>query len=197
LYEDLQLVHMVSSTQAEIEAVAKAGSSVSFSPYTEMRTGFGFPDPAAFLKAGVKVGLSVDTTTLSGSGNMFEIMKGIQNIANGRALSEYDMPARTALELGTLGGARSLGLGQQTGSLKPGKNADLIMIDTRVINIAMFTDAPHMVVEAANPASVSLVMVDGRILKEHGKLTAVNAAEVVTEASKANMAVRKRANWRY
>ncbi|MDB5964827.1 MAG: amidohydrolase [Polaromonas sp.] len=197
LYEDLQLVHMVSSTQAEIDAVAKAGSSVSFSPYTEMRTGFGFPDPTAFLKAGVKVGLSVDTTTLSGSGNMFEIMKGIQNIANGKALSEYDMPARTALELGTLGGARSLGIGQQTGSLKPGKHADVIMVDTRSLNIGMFTDPAHMVVEAANPASVNLVMVDGRILKEHGKLTAVHAGEVVVEASKANMALRKRANWRY
>ena len=197
LYEDLQLVHMVSTTPAEIEMVAKAGSSVSFSPYTEMRTGFGFPDPMAFAKASIRVGLSVDTTTLSGSANMFEIMKGIQNIANGRDLSEYAMPAKTALEMGTLGGARSLGLGQQTGSLKPGKVADVIMIDTQVLNIGMFTDAPHMVVEAANPASVKMVMVDGRILKENGRLTAVNAAEVITDASMANMAVRKRANWRY
>ncbi len=197
LYPDLQLIHMVSSTPEEIDMVAKAGCTVSFSPYTEMRTGFGFPDSRAFWKAGIPVGLSVDTTTLSGSANMFEIMKGIVNMANGLALSEYAMPARTALEFGTLGGARSLGLDKQVGSLKPGKNADLIMIDTQAANLGMFTDAAHMVVEAASPANVALVMVDGRILKERGMLTAVSVRDVITEASAANLALRQRAKWRY
>jgi cytosine/adenosine deaminase-related metal-dependent hydrolase len=50
LYRDLQLIHMISSTPEEIDMVATAGSSVSFSPYTEMRTGFGFPKASAYLE---------------------------------------------------------------------------------------------------------------------------------------------------
>jgi len=52
-----------------------------------------------------------------------------------------------------------------------------------------------MIVEAAQPANVELVMVDGRILKERGRLTAVDVKQVVAEADAANAAVRKRANW--
>jgi 5-methylthioadenosine/S-adenosylhomocysteine deaminase len=192
LYEDLQLVHMLSSTPEEIAAVARANCSVSFSPYTEMRTGFGFSPAAAFLGAGVKVGLSVDTTALSGNANMFEIMKGMVNITNGLAQSEYKMSARQALELGTIGGARSLGMDHQVGSIKVGKRADMIMIDTRALNLGWFTDPAHMVVEAAQPSNVEWVMVDGRVLKSRGALTAVDVAQVITDAGQANAGLRER-----
>jgi 5-methylthioadenosine/S-adenosylhomocysteine deaminase len=102
LYRDLQLIHMISSTPEEIDMVATAGSSVSFSPYTEMRTGFGFPKASAYLEKGIRVGLSVDTTTLSGDADMFAIMKAIENIENSLAYSEFKMTARKALELGTI-----------------------------------------------------------------------------------------------
>ena len=74
LYKDLQLVHMISSTPDEIEAVAKAECPVSFSPYTEMRTGFGLPKPSIYLEKGIRVALSVDTTALSGDANMGSVL---------------------------------------------------------------------------------------------------------------------------
>jgi cytosine/adenosine deaminase-related metal-dependent hydrolase len=195
LYRDLQLIHMISSTPEEIDMVAAAGASVSFSPYTEMRTGFGFPKASAYLEKGVRVGLSVDTTTLSGDADMFAIMKGIENIENGLAYSEFKMTARTALELGTIMGARSMGIDDRVGSLMPGKRADLIMVSTRDLNLAMFTDPAHLVVGAAQPANVDLVMVDGRILKRHGKLVHLEAQAIAREAGAANAALRKRAGW--
>jgi 5-methylthioadenosine/S-adenosylhomocysteine deaminase len=177
LYRDLQLIHMISSTPEEIDMVATAGSSVSFSPYTEMRTGFGFPKASAYLEKGIRVGLSVDTTTLSGDADMFAIMKAIENIENSLAYSEFKMTARKALELGTIMGARSMGVDDRIGSITPGKRADLIMVSTRDINVAMFTDPSHLVVGAAQPANVYLVMVDGRILKRHGKLVHLDAPD--------------------
>jgi len=197
LYPDLQLIHMISTTPEEVEMVAKAGSSVSFSPYTEMRTGFGFPNLKQYLDAGIRVGLSVDTTTLSGNANMFEIMKGMQNISNGLALSEFSMTARRVLELGTIEGAMSMGLDKDIGSLTPGKRADLIMVDTGSLNIGMFTDPAQMVVGAAEPHNVSLVMVDGRMVKEGGKMKGIDPKIVASEAKAANAAIRKRANWRF
>jgi cytosine/adenosine deaminase-related metal-dependent hydrolase len=197
LYPDLQLIHMISTTPEEVDMVAKAGASVSFSPYTEMRTGFGFPNAKPFLDAGIRVGLSVDTTTLSGNANMFEIMKGMHNIANGLALSEFAVSARRILELGTIDGARSMGMDKEIGSLKPGKRADLIMLNTREINLGMFTEPAQMVVGAAQPQNVSLVVVDGRILKEAGRMTGLDLAQVTAEARSENAALRKRANWKY
>jgi cytosine/adenosine deaminase-related metal-dependent hydrolase len=195
LYPDLQLIHMISSTPEEVQAVAKAGSSVSFSPYTELRIGFGFPNASQYLDAGVPVGLSVDTTTLSGDANMFAIMKAVQNVDNAAANNEFKLTARRALEMGTILGAKSLGLDDRIGSLTKGKRADLIMVNTRDLNLGVFTDPAHLIVEAAQPANVALVMVDGRILKERGRLTAMDTKQVVAEANAANMAVRKRAGW--
>jgi 5-methylthioadenosine/S-adenosylhomocysteine deaminase len=194
LYKDLQLIHMLSSTPEEIAAVAMAGSPVSFSPYTEMRAGFGFSPATAFLEAGVPVGLSVDTTALSGDASMFEVMKGLINITNGLAQNEFQMPARQALEIGTIHGARSLGMDQEIGSLTPGKRADVIMIDPGAVNfgIGILPDPSHLVVEATQPANVELVMVDGRILKNRGKLTAIDVPQVIAEATAANAGLRQR-----
>jgi 5-methylthioadenosine/S-adenosylhomocysteine deaminase len=195
LYPDLQLVHMISSTADEVEMVDKAGCSISSTPYTEMRTGFGFPRAHEYLDAGVRVGLGVDNTAITGDANMFEIMKAIQNIENAEALSEFKMPARRVLELGTIEGARSMGMESKVGSIVTGKRADLIMIDTRALNLGIVTDPYETVVGAMQPANVDLVMVDGRILKRGGKLTALDAAQIMAEAKAANLALRARAGW--
>jgi cytosine/adenosine deaminase-related metal-dependent hydrolase len=88
-----------------------------------------------------------------------------------------------------------MGMADKIGSLAQGKRADLIMVSTRDVNLGVFGDPAHMVVTAAQPANVDTVMVDGRILKRGGKLTAMNAAQIVSEAAAANAALRKRANW--
>jgi hypothetical protein len=69
------------------------------------------------------------------------------------------------------------------------------MVDTRGVNIGMFTDPANMIIGAAQPADVSLVMVDGRILKQNGKLTSVDVARVTADAASANAALRKRGGW--
>jgi len=196
LGKDVQLLHALSASPAEIEMVAKAGSSVSLSPGTELRIGYGFTKIGEFLDAGVRVGVSIDTTALAGSANLFESLKLIRNIENAKHHDEFKMTARRALALGTIDGARSLGIDDRVGSLKPGKRADVIMISTQQLNMAVFTDPAHMVVESTQPANVDTVIVDGRILKRGGKLTSMPVDQVVADAAACFDAVRKRANWR-
>jgi cytosine/adenosine deaminase-related metal-dependent hydrolase len=168
---------------------------VSLSPTSELRIGFGLPQTANLLAADIPVGLSVDTVELTGNADMFGIMKFIQNIENGKSESEFKLTARRVLELGTIEGARSMGIADKVGSLKAGKRADLIMVSTRDVNLGVFGDPAHMLVTAAQPSNVDTVVVDGRILKRGGKLTAVNTVQVAAEAAAANAALRKRANW--
>jgi cytosine/adenosine deaminase-related metal-dependent hydrolase len=88
-----------------------------------------------------------------------------------------------------------MGIDDKVGSLKAGKRADLIMIDTRAANLGVFGDPAVMLVTAVQPTNVDTVVVDGRILKRNGKLTAMNVGQITKEAAEANAAVRKRANW--
>jgi cytosine/adenosine deaminase-related metal-dependent hydrolase len=120
-------------------------------------------------------------------------MKVLENLEDGRTQNEFAIAARRIIELATIEGARSMGLDTTIGSLVPGKRADLIMIDTRAINDAPAIDVAHTVVEAVEPVNVDTVIVDGRILKRHGKLTAIDEARVAAEAAAASRAIRSRA----
>ncbi len=191
----MQVIHAVWCTPEEIRALAANRVNVSVSPYSEMRIGFGFPVVADLLAGGVTVGLSVDTPALSGNADMFAIMKAIQNIENGRALNEFKVTARRVLELATIDGARSMGVGDVVGSLTPGKRADLIMVDTRAVNLAVMTEPAHMLVEAAQPANVDTVIIDGRIVKRGGRLTNVDVGDVVDSAARALTGLRRRSGW--
>jgi len=195
LADDMQIIHGVVLTPDEIAAIKAAGASVSLSPTSELRIGFGLPQTANLLAAGIPVGLSVDTVELTGNADMFGIMKFIQNIENGKSESEFRLTARRVLELATIEGARSMGIANKIGSLKPGKRADIILVSTKDINLGVFGDPAHMLVTAAQPSNVDTVIIDGRILKRAGKLTAMNPVQIATEAAAANLALRKRANW--
>ncbi|HXS79484.1 MAG TPA: amidohydrolase family protein [Gammaproteobacteria bacterium] len=191
----MQVIHAVWCTPEEIRALADNGVNVSVSPYSELRIGFGLPIVGKLVAAGVTVGLSVDTTTLSGNADMFAIMKAIQNIENGRAKNEFELTARRVLQLATIDGARSMGIGDRVGSLTPGKRADVIMVDTRALNLAVLTEPAHLLVEAAQPANVDTVMIDGRIVKRGGRLTSLDVGEIVDAAARASTAVRRRSGW--
>jgi cytosine/adenosine deaminase-related metal-dependent hydrolase len=88
-----------------------------------------------------------------------------------------------------------MGIGDRVGSLTPGKRADVIMVDTRALNLATLTEPAHLLVEAAQPANVDTVIVDGRILKRGGRLTNVDVRAVVDAAARASTDVRRRSGW--
>ncbi len=193
LGKDVQLIHAVWATPTEVRMVAEAGATVSVSPGSELRIGYGIVNAGQFLDAGVPLGISVDTVDLTGNANLFGVLKLLRNTENARAQNEFKMTARRVLEVGTILGARSMGLDGRIGSLKPGKRADLILVSTRNPNMGVFTDASHLLIEAAEEADVDTVMVDGRILKRGGKVTAMSRSQVVAEASAALAVIRKRA----
>jgi 5-methylthioadenosine/S-adenosylhomocysteine deaminase len=175
---DLLIAHATWVTANEIRMLKDAGASASLSPVTDARTGYGFPPTSELVDGGVNCCLSIDSIAASGTCNLFENMKYLVNIENGRFNSEFKMLPRKALELATINGARALGLADRIGTLTPGKRADLIMVSTREVNMGVFSDPAHLVVEAATPANVDLVAIDGRILKRNGKLTHIDGARL-------------------
>jgi cytosine/adenosine deaminase-related metal-dependent hydrolase len=179
---DLQLVHLNNASATEIALAAEAGSPVSVSPWTELQIGYGQPVTGELLAAGLPVGLSVDTTMLSGNADLFAVMKVTQACANGQARHEFALTARDVLRLATIDGARTLGLGSVTGSLAVGKRADVIVVSVEAPNLGVLTDPARLLVTAAGPRDVELVVVDGRVLKRDGVVTAVDIPEVTSYA---------------
>ena len=194
--KDVQLIHTLSASPAELDMIKETGSAVSVSPGSELRIGYGYPQTSEMLAKGIPLGISVDTSALVGSSNLFAVLKLARDCENAKAESEFKLPARKALELGTIEGARSMGMGDEIGSLTPGKRADVIAISPNALNMAVVTDPAHLVLEATGPENIDTVVVDGRILKRGGKLAALDTPKVVAGARAALAGVRERTKWR-
>ena len=191
--------HYIAATDSDRAAMARTKTPLSFSTHSELRLGEHGDPRVALLKAraaGVMVTLSSDATSIAPP-NMFENMRFTWNI--GIPWKETDtanLPPvgfHEAIEMATINGARALGLGDLTGSLTPGKRADLILIRTTDLNIAPLAQIETTVVQSATPANVDTVMVDGRILKRHGHLLHFDVPGIVDRAERSARRIRSAA----
>jgi 5-methylthioadenosine/S-adenosylhomocysteine deaminase len=140
------------------------------------------------LKLNVKVSLAVDTAPVAGANDLFAAMRLMMDTQFVRSRDPMSVSARQVLEMATINGAWDMGIANSVGSLTPGKRADLILIRTTDLNMAPLGDPVTAIVRSAQPHT------DGRILKRGGRLTALDAAEIVTQASESLAEVRRRAN---
>src|SRR5258706_8384613 len=193
---DVQLVHPLLTTAEERRILKERGVSYSTSPVGEARrpASTGLIQFAELLEAGVKVSLSTDNAS-SYSFDYFASMRMLYALHQHRVGQRVPLTARRLVQLATLDGAGDLGIADRTGSLKPGKRADIILVRTGDINIAPAGDAYEALVSFAQPRNVDTVIADGRILVRAGRFTALDHAEVLKEAAESVVALRARANW--
>lgn len=184
LAHDVQLVHVLGTIESERKRMAAAQVPVSISPISEMRSARGFPPIVEHLESGVDVSLSLDSVALSGNGDMFTTMRIGLFAERARYLSTEVLSPRTVLELATIGGARGLGLGDVTGSLSPGKRADVVLVRTDTLGVTPYADPIHVLVYSALTSDVDTVLADGRFVKRDGRMVA-DVDEIVREARSA------------
>jgi 5-methylthioadenosine/S-adenosylhomocysteine deaminase len=195
------LCHFLAATRADREAMARTGTPLSYAVHSELRPGG--PDPRAallhMLDAGVTVSLSIDAASLAPI-NLFEAMNVAWNLGVPRPGDDTkDLPRlsfRRVIELATVNGARALGLEAVTGSLTPGKRADILLIRAGDLNVGPVADLESTVVRSVTPANVDTVLIDGRILKRHGELVAFDVERITRDAEAASLRVRERAGGR-
>lgn len=199
---DFLIAHFLAATDADREALARTGTPLSYSVHSELRLGEAGDARAAllrFLDAGITVSFSIDAASIAPV-NLFEAMNVAWNMGIPWQDTETHQLApvtiQRCLEMATINGARALGLADVTGSLTPGKRADVIVLRTHDLNIAPLAEIESTVVRSMTPANVDTVFVDGRILKRHGELTVHDAERIVREAEGAALAVRRRSGGR-
>jgi 5-methylthioadenosine/S-adenosylhomocysteine deaminase len=192
---DVQLINTTAWDDADRARIVKAGAHVSITPASEMRYSYALPQALELLKLGQKVSLAMDTPAVAGTSDMFTAMRQMMDTQFVRSKDPLSLSARQVLEMATINGAWDLGLADRTGSLTPGKRADVILVRTRDLNMAPLGDPVTAIVRSAQPYNVDTVVIDGRILKRNGRLTAIDADEVVAQAVESLASLRQRANW--
>ncbi|GAA3236484.1 amidohydrolase family protein [Nonomuraea helvata] len=170
--------HCTIATDAELKLIADSGGHVSVSPYVEMVMGHGRPVIARALAQGLLPSLGADVVS-SGPGDMFSQMRAAFSQARAETVpDDPDAPyrpgltARDVLRFATAGGAAACGLGDITGSLTPGKRADLVTVRTDQINTMPAGDPVGVVVANADVSTVDTVLVGGVARKRDGRLLA-------------------------
>ena len=161
------LAHVLGVDVAEIDLMARMGTTAAMCPVTAAKGGRGVGEHGRLpelLAKGVKVALGCDSPNNS---NHLDIVRALNMAAIQYKDARQDMkqiPAETALELATLTGAQALGVGDEIGSLEAGKKADLVLFDTqRPEWQAMFNPINNLVYNA-DGRSIHTVIVDGRVV---------------------------------
>lgn len=182
--------HYLAATDRDRAALARTNTPLSFATHSEMK--FGMPgDPRRALlaakDANVLISLSSDATSVSPP-NMFENMRFTWNLGFS---ATNPLGFCDVIKMATINGAVALGLGDITGSITPGKRADIILLRSKDLNMAPVTNIETAVVQAATPANVDTVIVDGRMIKRHGKLMAFDVPTIVDNAGHSALRIRK------
>jgi 5-methylthioadenosine/S-adenosylhomocysteine deaminase len=177
------VAHCVWLDDHEIQLLAETGTSVAHCPCSNMKLASGPARVGDFRAAGIDVGLGSDGEKENNNLDMLEEMKFASLLQKVAKLDPTVGDPWDVLDMATLGGARVLNMGSITGSLEPGKRADVITVDLRhlhttpVLHGQDFNVAAHLVFSSSG-ADVDHVWVDGRLLVEKGKVLSVDVEEV-------------------
>ncbi|MFE4052081.1 8-oxoguanine deaminase [Streptomyces sp. YIM B13518] len=177
LGEDVWMAHCVHMNDSDIAAFARTETGVAHCPSSNARLAAGLARVPDLLAAGVPVGLGVDGAASNESGELHTELRNALLVNRLGPHRQAALTTRQALRLGTYGGARVLGRAGETGSLEPGKLADLVLWRMDTLAHASIADpVAALVLGAAAPVTASFV--DGRQIVENGRLLTADEDEI-------------------
>jgi 5-methylthioadenosine/S-adenosylhomocysteine deaminase len=169
--------HCVWVDEAEQALLAERGVKVLHCPGSNLKLGSGLAPVAELRARGVSVSLGADGAACNNRLDMFEEMR-LAALVQSVRLGPGRLTAPEALWMATRGGARALGLEAQIGSIEPGKQADLILVEADRLHQAPGHDPYATLVYAARSTDVRTTIVDGEVLVDEFRPTRVDPVEV-------------------
>jgi 5-methylthioadenosine/S-adenosylhomocysteine deaminase len=189
LDSDVNYVHGNFLTDAEWDLLAASGGTMTITPSTDMLMQFGtFPSTGAALSRGIVSGFGIDTICSAGT-DLFSEMRlalaaersraNASTVSSDKMVPTVDLHQRDMLRLATIGGARVWHLESEIGTLTPGKQADIAIIDLRSPHLDGFGDPVAVMVLGAGPADVETVIVGGDVVKHKGQLVGSHVSKTL------------------
>ncbi|HEY7298405.1 MAG TPA: amidohydrolase family protein [Xanthobacteraceae bacterium] len=199
-----EYLHCTGADDEAWRVIRDSGGHVSLANQTEMAMGQGPPAIQPALDHGVRPSLSSDHPATMNQ-DVFSIMRATFTLQHLRLFQrawggEQNLPARLTprevLEFVTIEGARCANLEAKTGSLTPGKEADVVMLRADRLSVWPLNNAPGVIVNMMNPSHVDAVFIAGKVKKWRGNLVGIDVPSVLRRVENARDAVVRRAGFR-
>ncbi|MFA1612547.1 amidohydrolase family protein [Halobellus rubicundus] len=164
LGERALLGHCVQIEASDVRLLARSGTSVAHNYMANMRLATGYAPVVEMLDAGVTVGLGTDNSILSDTVNPLGDVRAMAGGHKGYHRDPGVVPAQQAFDMLTIDAARAIGRGDELGSLEPGKQADLAIVDLDHPHLTPCPDPVFALVHAAQGFEVETVLCAGSVV---------------------------------
>ncbi len=165
--------HCVWTTPEDWAIMARKGVTAVHNPVSNLKLGSGIAPIARMRRAGVNVALGTDGVSSNNTTDLFEDLKLAAILQNGLERDPLALSAQEALAFATVNGAKALGR-PDTGSIRVGDWADLILLDAEAFNLTPCHSALHNAVYATHGSNVKLNMCRGRVIYENGTFLTID-----------------------
>jgi 5-methylthioadenosine/S-adenosylhomocysteine deaminase len=199
---DMEYIHCTHMSSDIWRRLADAGCHVSIAPIIEMQMGHGIPPLQEALDHGILPSLSSDVET-NMTADMFTLMRSAMSIqrmlVHHRARDgETNLPplltCNQVLQMATVAGAVCAHVDGKVGTLTPGKEADIIMLEARSLNVAGFNNVPGAIVTLMDASNVRNVMIAGNIKKWGGSIVGINVNTLADKIEQSREKILSRIN---
>lgn len=183
LRERTLCAHCVHLDDVDIEAFKKSGASVLYNPDSNMKLASGIAPVAEYLKEGIPVSIGTDGSASNNDLSIFGAMDIGTKLQKLAFKDSTAMTAEQALVMGTIGGARALGMQDKIGSLEAGKRADFILVDFAFPHLQPVHNPISHLVYATQGLEVDSVVCDGKILMEKKQFKTLKEKAIYKKAA--------------
>ena len=188
------MAHCVWVDDADIDIIAGCGCAVAHCPESNMKLASGIAPVTAMRAAGITVSLGTDGCASNNNLDMFGEMATAARLHKLATGDPTALDAASTLKMATIDGARAIGLDDRIGSLETGKQADIIVLDSRVPHLTPMYHPTSNIVYAAGGGDVRHVLVAGRPVVEDRQLLTLNIREIMDRVNTIADDIRSRPN---
>ena len=181
---DTLAAHCVHVSDEDLDILKQNQVNVVYNPGSNLKLGSGIAPISKMIKKGINVALATDGAASNNNLNMFEEMHLAALISKGVLEDHTAITAGQALQMATVNGAKALGNDHETGSIKVGMKADLVIINRKAPHFYPRNNITANLVYAAQASDVETVLVDGQILMDKGDFKTIDTEEVLYHINK-------------
>lgn len=175
------LAHAIHATDADLDLTAQRGAAVAHCIASNTKAGKGVAPVKGMLQRGIAVGLGTDGASSGNTLNLFDQMRLFANFHKTANRDRSLFPAGEIVRLATAGGAKMLRGEREFGSLAPGMQADLVLVETDSVNMFPVYDPFSALVYSANASNVRTVLAQGKIVVRDKALMGHDLADIRAE----------------
>jgi cytosine/adenosine deaminase-related metal-dependent hydrolase len=189
------MTHVVRIDDAEFELIVESGVSVAHCPTTALKVSYGVTQVGKFpemVQRGVNVSIGTDGNNASNYSDLMRATYLVAGLFKDARTDPQMFPAEKAYEMATLGGARTMLLDDEIGSLEVGKRADVVLHDTDRPEWRPLLNVMNQLVWSADGRGVHTVLVDGKVVVEDGHCTTIDEERMWAQAQEMGEAITAR-----